>query len=262
MADTGRIEAPVTDGILEYGKTDEAKEKKSGSSVDKEMFLQLLVAQMKYQDPMQPMDNTQYVSQLATFTQVEEMQNMANSLSSNTANNLVGKYVIMHPTSTTGATSEISGYVDYTVTEGGKTYLSIDGTLYNYDDLYSVVDEEYLDTASIAASFSSLMSALPEADDPSVSLDLEETIASIRQTYNSLSPYQRSYLKEDEVKKLEALEERIAALKEAANSKETASDTSTGSVSSDSEATASEDTSSAADGSDSSTGDTGTSVGE
>ena len=39
------------------------------------LFLQLLVAEMKYQDPLEPTTNTEYVSELASFTQVEATQN-------------------------------------------------------------------------------------------------------------------------------------------------------------------------------------------
>jgi flagellar basal-body rod modification protein FlgD len=39
---------------------------------DKNMFLKLMIAQIKNQDPLQPMDPTQYVSQLATFSQLEQ----------------------------------------------------------------------------------------------------------------------------------------------------------------------------------------------
>ncbi|MDE5598481.1 MAG: hypothetical protein K2J04_11725, partial [Lachnospiraceae bacterium] len=45
-----------------------AKKKKSNSTVDKDQFLQLLVAQMKYQDPLEPTSNTEYISQYATFS--------------------------------------------------------------------------------------------------------------------------------------------------------------------------------------------------
>lgn len=45
---------------------------KSKATVDYNSFLRLLIAQMKNQDPTQPMDSTQYVSQLATFSQVEQ----------------------------------------------------------------------------------------------------------------------------------------------------------------------------------------------
>ena len=41
-------------------------------NLDANAFLQLLIAQLKNQDPTQPMDSTKFVSQLATFTQVQE----------------------------------------------------------------------------------------------------------------------------------------------------------------------------------------------
>ncbi len=50
------------------GGTDAA----SKTAVDYQSFLRLLVAQMKNQDPTNPMDSTQYVAQLAAFSQVEQ----------------------------------------------------------------------------------------------------------------------------------------------------------------------------------------------
>ena len=40
---------------------------------DKDTFMKLLVAQLKYQNPMQPQDNNQYMSQMAVFAQVEKL---------------------------------------------------------------------------------------------------------------------------------------------------------------------------------------------
>ena len=51
----------------------------SGSTMDKESFLQLLVAQMKYQDPMEPTSNTEYVAQYAQFSELEAMQNLSSA---------------------------------------------------------------------------------------------------------------------------------------------------------------------------------------
>ena len=48
----------------------------SKTDVDYQSFLRLLVAQMKNQDPTKPMDSTQYVAQLATFSQVEQSVQM------------------------------------------------------------------------------------------------------------------------------------------------------------------------------------------
>jgi flagellar basal-body rod modification protein FlgD len=49
----------------------------TSKSADKDMFLQLLVAQMKYQDPMNPTDSSQFLAQSAQFTALEKMQNVA-----------------------------------------------------------------------------------------------------------------------------------------------------------------------------------------
>lgn len=44
----------------------------SGATLDYDAFLQLLLAQMNNQDPLNPIDSTEYVSQLATFSNVEQ----------------------------------------------------------------------------------------------------------------------------------------------------------------------------------------------
>jgi flagellar basal-body rod modification protein FlgD len=51
------------------------------SEVTKNMFLQLLVAQIKNQDPLNPADGTQFLTQLAQFQQLEQSMNMGTDLS-------------------------------------------------------------------------------------------------------------------------------------------------------------------------------------
>ena len=50
------------------------------STVTKNMFLQLLVAQMKNQDPLNPTDSVQYLTQLAQFQTLEQSINMGTDL--------------------------------------------------------------------------------------------------------------------------------------------------------------------------------------
>lgn len=172
--------------------TSSSKEKVN-NNLDKDDFLNLLVAQMKYQDPLQPQSNTEYVSQLATFTQVEATENMAHTAESLEANSLVGKTVIMRPTnSVTGETSDVVGVVDYMMKEGSNIYLAINGSLYNLDDLYTVADTEYMDAVVIADDFESTMAQLPDSDH--VSLADEETFRQIRKQYDALTDYQKEYI--------------------------------------------------------------------
>jgi flagellar basal-body rod modification protein FlgD len=51
------------------------------TQVTKNMFLQLLVAQIKNQDPMSPSDGVQFLSQLAQFQQLENGMNMGQDIS-------------------------------------------------------------------------------------------------------------------------------------------------------------------------------------
>lgn len=52
----------------------------SQNTLGKDDFLQLLVTQLANQDPLEPMDNEQYITQMATFSQLELLQNMNSNL--------------------------------------------------------------------------------------------------------------------------------------------------------------------------------------
>ena len=57
--------------------SDADRRRGGNNSLDQDTFLKLLVAQLKYQDPMKPADSTEFLSQTAQFTQVETLQKMA-----------------------------------------------------------------------------------------------------------------------------------------------------------------------------------------
>jgi len=87
---------------------------KSKTSVDYQSFLKLLIAQMKNQDPTQPMDSTQYVAQLATFSQVEQSVQMNTKLDSilqssalSQADALIGHSITSADGKTSGTVSEV-----------------------------------------------------------------------------------------------------------------------------------------------------------
>lgn len=118
---------------------------KNNSSLDKDAFLQLLVAQMQYQDPLEPTSNTEYMSQLAQFSTVEELQNLATSFTNSQSLNLVGQYVILNVPDAKGNISQVSGLVDYVTLMDGKVFLHINDDYYSADYLDSVVSIDYLE---------------------------------------------------------------------------------------------------------------------
>ncbi len=120
----------------------------SNSSLDKDAFLQLLVAQMQYQDPLQPTSNTEYMSQLAQFSTVEELQNIDSTFGNSQAMNLTGQYVILNVPDAAGNINQVSGLVDYVTLSEGKTYFHIGEDYYPSEYLDSVVSLDYLEYIS------------------------------------------------------------------------------------------------------------------
>jgi len=74
----------VVDNVVSEGNTSLFKTK--GSEMGKDQFLNLLVAQLKYQDPLNPAQDTEFVAQLAQFSQLEFTQNSTSAISQLSAN--------------------------------------------------------------------------------------------------------------------------------------------------------------------------------
>lgn len=76
------------------------------TDVNKNMFMQLLVAQLKNQDPLNPSDGTQFITQLAQFQQLEQSVNTGQDITAmrQDLDQLAGK-----TTATTGSGNSTSG---------------------------------------------------------------------------------------------------------------------------------------------------------
>ena len=163
MSDVNSVSAIVKDGEIVNASNKKADDKSAApKGYDKDSFLKILVAQMKYQDPMEPTSNTEYISQYATFTQVEQMNNMANAMSLSRASEMVGKTVTITQTNPdTKKTTEIQGVVDFVTYSGNKAFLSINGTNYNVDDVTQVIGDEYATAHKNAVEFMEKIDKLP-----------------------------------------------------------------------------------------------------
>lgn len=185
-----------------------AKEtKKNGSTMDKEAFLNLLVAQMKYQDPLEPTSNTEFVAQYAQFSALEQMQNMSATLELSRASTLVGQTVSVNTTDSTGKTTTIQGMVDYVVYENNKAYVSIEGNLYSLDDVYGVADTKYLDAYDKAEVLAAAIVKLPSYEN--LTLDDKEYIDELKEIYDGMSKYEKSFMANALVDRLNKASDRM-----------------------------------------------------
>ncbi|MBB6467262.1 MULTISPECIES: flagellar hook assembly protein FlgD [Aminobacter] len=86
----------------------------SKTQVDYQSFLKLLMAQMKNQDPTKPMESTEYVAQLATFSQVEQsvqmnarLDQILQSSALAQADALIGRNITSADGKTSGTVTEV-----------------------------------------------------------------------------------------------------------------------------------------------------------
>ena len=126
---------PVQNALMKAIQTTGGEKSSSPAAapgaLDKDSFLQLLVEQMKYQDPLEPTDNAQMIAQLAQFTSLEQMNNLNESfqnLNGNidqlnflSASSMIGKNVI--GVGMDG--SVISGEVSGVTMKGSVVYLTV-----------------------------------------------------------------------------------------------------------------------------------------
>ena len=108
----------------------QSKAQSPGANLDKNDFLKLFVAQMQHQDPSQPMDNAAMMGQMASFSTLEQISNMASAntqvaagLAQSNAISLIGKTVSY--VDKAGATH--SGVVEMVSTAGGRAALTVGG---------------------------------------------------------------------------------------------------------------------------------------
>lgn len=200
--------------ILETLSESSVKKAASKNGMDKDAFLQLLVAQMKYQDPLEPTSNTEYISQYATFSQVEQMQNMAATMELTRASSLVGKLVEIQTTDSNGNTRSVQGIVEYVTYENNKAFVSVDGNIYSADDVKAVVDESYQTALDLAVAFTVALNKLPALEN--ITLADKEAIESLQNGFNSMTSYQQSFIANSYIEKLQKYVELLAQLVEVA----------------------------------------------
>lgn len=92
-----------------------------GNSLTQQDFLKVLLTQLTYQDPMKPMDNQQFMAQLAQFTTLQQTQQLNTNMET-----LIGNQSALQSVGLIGRTVDISSSGN-TVT-GSVTALSLSGT--------------------------------------------------------------------------------------------------------------------------------------
>jgi len=114
------------------------------NDLGKDAFLQLLVAQLKNQDPLNPMEDRDFIGQMAQFSSLEQMQNLNASYAKSQAYAMIGKTVdALYQNPVSGEWEEVHGFVDAVVTQGSKVFVMVNGKQIPIDAI-DFVGDDYL----------------------------------------------------------------------------------------------------------------------
>ena len=110
------VVSPTTSNTLSGSAADNAA---TSAGLDYDSFLTLLIAQMQNQDPTEPMDSTEQIAQLATFSQVEQtiqtnknLETLIQSSVLTQAGTVIGKTVSSTDGSISGIVDQVKIYTD------------------------------------------------------------------------------------------------------------------------------------------------------
>lgn len=120
------------------------KQIKDGSVLGKDDFLKLLITQLQYQNPLEPMENTEYISQMASFSALEQMNNLNTSFNKlasvlyeylipqmqwQHASEMLGKEVTyLNPSDEEDAEEFLTGVIESVLAKDGQIYFVINGS--------------------------------------------------------------------------------------------------------------------------------------
>lgn len=127
-----------------YASQNVSRAAKTDETLGKDQFLRILVAQLRHQDPMQPMQDRDFIAQMAQFSAVEQTMNMAKELeamrqSIGITPSLIGKSISWLDYATDGTdVTEHSGIVNAITFKDGKQYAVVEQQEIALEDIIKI----------------------------------------------------------------------------------------------------------------------------
>jgi flagellar basal-body rod modification protein FlgD len=138
---TSPISGNVAD-LINAGKNTKSKDK-DNNTLGKDDFLKILITQLQNQDPTQPLQDKEFIAQMAQFTSVEQLTNMAGEMklmrqSLGFVSGLIGKSITWTDIDSSGASVEKSGVIDSITFKDGNQYANVKGVEISLDKLKKI----------------------------------------------------------------------------------------------------------------------------
>lgn len=132
--------------------TDSTTTRDTSDVLDKDDFLKILITQLQYQDPSSPLEDREFIAQMAQFSSVEQMMNIATEISllrqsMGISSDLIGKSITWESLSDDGSSWEMdTGVVTAITFRDGQQYAMIGETEVPLEQIVKIWQGEQSDT--------------------------------------------------------------------------------------------------------------------
>ena len=140
MASIDAVSSPLPTTEEVRNSTNALESTKGDPTITTDDFFTLMTAQLINQDPLEPMEDTEYVAQMASFSELEQMTELNENFTDyrHESISIAASAYLDKPVSVNTENGEVTGVVTQVNTTSQDTYLVIDGRTYNLDQLLSV----------------------------------------------------------------------------------------------------------------------------
>ncbi|MGI6113386.1 MAG: flagellar hook capping FlgD N-terminal domain-containing protein [Mahellales bacterium] len=111
----------------------------------KDEFLNLLITQLRNQDPLSPIEDREFISQMAQFSTLEQTTNLNKSIMQMQAANLIGKKITASVADGNGVTYYVTGIAESARYYNGMSYVVVEGIDVALENIIDIEDASQLD---------------------------------------------------------------------------------------------------------------------
>ncbi len=128
----------ILNGTASTGKTYNAVFGDNNEGLSVNDFFNMMINQLTNQDFMNPVDDTQYLAQMAQFATMQEMMDLCQYSKQNYVMGMLGREVTVQKHEIGGDTKTVTGKVDKITIENDEYKIYVNGTPYDYDKVTAI----------------------------------------------------------------------------------------------------------------------------
>jgi len=155
-------------GVNSSNNINNLKDKNGSESLGMQDFLNLLVAQMTNQDAMNPMENTEFISQMAQFSSLQAMSDLTKMSVQGQVSSLIGKNVVVADYNNNGELEVQEGIVQKVTLHSGEAKLVVNDMEFDYSNVMEIKAEEQKEEDPVLKMMGDILNGINKLNDTNI----------------------------------------------------------------------------------------------